>query len=223
MSADVLALFDLDHTLLPHDSDEQWVAFLVDRGLLDRARYEIANRELIDRYNRGEADLVEFTEFYLSTLVPFDAAQLAQLRERYIEEIIRPRITERARAMVDRHRDTGDLVVITTAVFDFLAVPIAAEFGLDHVIATVAETIDGRYTGRVSGTANTREGKVERLHRWLEARGRRLADFREVWAYSDSLNDLPLLSQVSHPVAVNADPVLAAHARHHGWPIVQFA
>ncbi len=83
MPADVLALFDLDHTLLPHDSDEQWVAFLIDRGLLDRARYAVANRELIDRYNRGEADLVEFTEFYLATLVPFSAGQLAELRQRY--------------------------------------------------------------------------------------------------------------------------------------------
>jgi HAD superfamily hydrolase (TIGR01490 family) len=221
--ADVLALFDLDHTLLPHDSDEQWVAFLLDRGLLDRGRYETANRELIDHFNRGEADLVEFTEFYLSTLVPFDAARLAELRRCYIEEFIRPRITERARAMVDRHRDSGDLVAITTAVFDFLAVPIAAEFGLDDVIATVAEFVDGRYTGRISGIANAREGKVERLHGWLAARGRRLADFRAVWAYCDSLNDLPLLSLASHPVAVNADPVLAAHARHRGWPIVQFA
>jgi HAD superfamily hydrolase (TIGR01490 family) len=221
--ANVLALFDLDHTLLPHDSDEQWVAFLVDRGALDRSRYTAANRDLIDRYNRGEADSGEFTEFYLSTLIPFEAERLVQLRRHYIEDIIRPRISERARAMVDRHRDDGDLVVITTAVFDFLALPIAAEFGLDDVIATVAESVDGRFTGRVSGTANTREGKVERLHAWLAARGRRLADFREVWAYSDSLNDLPLLSLVSHPVAVNADPVLAAHARHHGWPIVQFA
>ena len=223
MPADVLALFDLDHTLLPHDSDEQWVTFLIGRGLIDRGRYEIANREFIDRYNRGEAGLVEFTEFYLSTLVPFDGARLAGLRQAYIEEVIRPRITERARAMVDRHREDGDQVVITTEVFDFLAVPIAAEFGLDDVIATVAEVVDGRYTGRVSGIANTREGKVERLYGWLAARGRRLADFRAVWAYCDSLNDLPLLSVVSHPVAVNADPVLAAHARHRGWPIVQFA
>jgi HAD superfamily hydrolase (TIGR01490 family) len=221
--ADVLALFDLDHTLLPHDSDEQWVTFLIHLGLLDRGQYETANRDFIDRYNRGEADLVEFTEFYLSTLRPFGTARLVDLRRRYIENLVRPRITERARAMVDRHRDSGDLVVITTEVFDFLAEPIAAEFGLDAVIATVAEIVDGRYTGRVSGVANTREGKVERLHGWLAARSRRLADFREVWAYCDSLNDLPLLSQVSHPVAVNADPVLAAHARHRGWPIVQFA
>jgi HAD superfamily hydrolase (TIGR01490 family) len=221
--ADVLALFDLDHTLLPHDSDEQWVAYLVEQRALDRTKYRIANGELIDRYNRGEAGAVEFAEFYLSTLVALDMDRLLELRERYIAEIIRPRIGVRARAMVERHLEAGDLVAITTAVFAFIARPIAAEFGVSECIATEAEMVDGRYTGRMTGIANTREGKVERLRDWLGARGQGLADFREVWAYSDSLNDLPLLSLVSHPVAVNADPVLAAHARHHGWPIVQFA
>lgn len=223
MAADTLALFDLDHTLLPHDSDEQWVAFLMEARMLDRNRYRDANRELIERYNRGEAGAGEFTEFYLSTLTGFSPEDLAALRERFIAELIRPRIGERARAMVDLHRESGDIVVITTAVFSFLAHPIAAEFGVADCIATEGEIVDGRYTGRVQGVANTREGKVERLHDWLSQRGRTLADFREVWAYSDSQNDLPLLSLATHPVAVNADPVLAAHARHHGWPIVQFA
>jgi HAD superfamily hydrolase (TIGR01490 family) len=223
VAADVLALFDLDHTLLPHDSDQQWVAFLVDEGLLDGARYRSANEELIERYNRGEAAGREFTEFYLSSLVPFDETQLLDLRNRFVRELIRPRISDRAQAMVDLHRDTGDVVVITTAVIAFLAVAIGAEFGISDVIATEGEQVDGRYTGRITGVANTREGKVERLHAWLAARGQKLADFRETWAYCDSLNDLPLLSQVTHPVAVNADPVLAAHARHKGWPIVQFA
>jgi HAD superfamily hydrolase (TIGR01490 family) len=125
------------------------------------------------------------------------------------------------RGLVDRHRTAGDLVVLTTAVMRFLAEPIAAEFGIADVIATDAECIDGRYTGRASGIANLREGKVERLLAWLAARGRRLADFRETYAYCDSLNDLPLLSHVSRPVAVNADSVLAAHARHMGWPVLQ--
>lgn len=223
MAADVLALFDLDHTLLPHDSDQQWVNFLIDEGMLDGGQFRAANEELIERYNRGEAAGLEFTEFYLSSLVPFDAAQLEALRDRYILEIIRPRISDRAQAMVDRHREAGDLVVITTAVIAFLAVPIAHEFGVAEVIATEGEQVGGRYTGRIAGIVNTREGKVERLHAWLAARGKLRADFTEIWAYCDSLNDLPLLSQVSHPVAVNADPVLAAHARHAGWPIVQFA
>ena len=112
---------------------------------------------------------------------------------------------------------------MTTAVFRFLAEPIAAEFDIVDVIATDAERVDGRYTGRVAGLPNTRDGKVERLLMWLAARGQALADFRHVYAYSDSMNDLPLLSLVSNPVAVNPDAVLAAHARHMGWPAMQIA
>ena len=221
MPTDILALFDLDHTLLPHDSDEQWVEFMMAEGALARAPYESANRALIARYNRGEAGPLEFTEFYLSTLKGVDPARLADLRERYLLARVRPSITAKARALVDKHRVVGDVTVITTAVSRFLAAPIAAEFQVSDLIATEAEIIDGRYTGRVAGTPNMREGKIERLHEWLATRGERLGDYREVWAYSDSQNDLALLSHVTHPVAVNADPVLAFHARHKGWPIVQ--
>jgi len=221
VSADALALFDLDHTLVPHDSDEQWVAFLVDEGVLDRVQWDIANRDLIARFNRGEAGAIEFTEFYLSTLAQFDERTLAALRDRYLATRVRPRIAAPARALVERHRSAGDLLIVTTAVFRFLSEPIAGEFGIADVIATEAERIDGRYTGRVAGVPNAREGKVERLLMFLAARGQRLTDFREIYAYCDSLNDLPLMSQVSKPVAVNADPVLAAHARHMGWPVMQ--
>ncbi len=221
MTADVLALFDLDHTLVPHDSDEQWVAFLVEEGVLDRVQWDIANRDLIARFNRGEAGAIEFTEFYLSTLAQFDERTLAALRDRYLATRVRPRIAASARALVERHRGAGDLLIVTTAVFRFLSEPIAAEFGIADVIATEAERIDGRYTGRVAGVPNAREGKVERLLMFLAARGQRLTDFREIYAYCDSLNDLPLMSQVSKPVAVNADPVLSAHARHMGWPVMQ--
>jgi HAD superfamily hydrolase (TIGR01490 family) len=218
MPADVLALFDLDHTLMPHDSDEQWVSFLVEQGALEPARYEAANRDLNARYNRGEAGPLEFTEFYLSTLVGFDAAELVRWREKYLARKIRPRISQSARALVGRHRSAGDLVVVTTAVFRFLADAIAAEFGIADVIATEAQQVDGRYTGRVTGIPNVRDGKYERLVAWLAGRGQTLGDFRECWFYGDSLNDLPLFTHVTNPVVVNADPVLAAHARHMGWP-----
>ncbi len=223
MSADVLALFDLDHTLVPRDSDEQWVEFLIDEGRIDAERFEVANRDLNARFNRGEADTIEFAEFYLSTLTAFDDDTLRALRERFLEQRIRPRILPAARELVLRHRAAGHLCVITTAVIRFLSQPIAAEFGVDHVIATEGERVDGRWTGRVAGATNTREGKVERLHQWLAARGEWLRDFREVWAYCDSVNDLPLMSIVTRPVAVNADPVLAAHARHQGWSVATFA
>ena len=223
MTADVLALFDLDHTLIPHDSDEQWVAFLVEQGALDAIRYDAANRELIARYNRGEAGSAEFTEFYLSTLTGFDDAELLRWREKYLVRIIRPRISEAAKTLVQRHVAAGDRLIVTTAVFRFLADPIAAEFGIHDVIATEAEMIDGRYTGRVAGVPNIREGKYERLVTWLASRGEKIADFRECWFYGDSLNDLPLFTHVTHPVVVNADPVLAAHARHMGWPELRVA
>jgi len=218
MPADVLALFDLDHTLMPHDSDEQWVAFLVEQGALDAVRYDAANRDLIARYNRGEAGSIEFTEFYLSTLASLDVPEALQWREKYLARKIRPRIRQSARALVERHRAAGDRLLVTTAVFRFLADPIAAEFGIHDVIATEAEQIDGKYTGRVVGIPNIREGKYERLVAWLAERGERITDFRECWFYGDSLNDLPLFTHVTNPVVVNADPVLAAHARHMGWP-----
>jgi len=128
MPADVLALFDLDHTLMPLDSDEQWVAFLVEQGALDAVRYDAANRDLIARYNRGEAGSIEFTEFYLSTLTSFDQGELLRWREKYLTRKIRPRIRQSARALIERHSAAGDRLLVTTAVLRFLADAIAAEF-----------------------------------------------------------------------------------------------
>lgn len=218
MNHDILALFDLDHTLLPQDTDEQWTEFLLEHGRLDRAAFDAASHDLVARYNRGEAEALEFTEFYLSTLTGFEPDELAALHAAFMHERVLPTIPAAARELIGKHRRLGHLMVLTTATSRFLTAPVARELGFEHHIATEPEMKDGRYTGRVAGTPNMREGKVERLLDWLAARGMKLSDFRESWFYSDSQNDLPLLSHVTHPVAVNADPVLAAHARHKGWP-----
>jgi HAD superfamily hydrolase (TIGR01490 family) len=218
MPSDILALFDLDHTLLPHDSDEQWIEFMLANGKLDRASYESANRDLVARYQRGEAGPIEFTEFYLSTLKPFTTTELEALHDTFMRERILPTIPAAARDLIAKHRKLGHFMILTTATSRFLTGPIAKELGFEHHIATEPEMKEGRYTGRVKGTPNMREGKVERLLVWLAERRMKLSDFRESWFYSDSQNDLPLLSHVTHPVAVNADPVLAAHARHKAWP-----
>ena len=218
---DVLAIFDLGHTLLPHDTDEQWIAFLIAAGKLDRVEYDSANRDLIARYKRGEAGALEFTEFYLSTLSRFLPTELGEVREAFMRERIVPSISQAARDVVAKHRRLGHLLVLTTATPRFITEPVAHELGFAHHIATDAEMRDGRFTGRVMGTPNMREGKVERLLDWLSVLNLKLADFRESWFYSDSQNDLPLLSHVTHPVAVNADDMLAAHARLRGWPQIQ--
>jgi HAD superfamily hydrolase (TIGR01490 family) len=221
MTSEVIALFDLDHTLLTVDSDEAWVEFLIEDGILDRAKFEQSNHDLVARYRAGRATSVEFTYFYLSTLVGHDPATLDAWHARYLERKVRPAISTAARELVAKHRNEGHLTVLTTATGRFIVAPIGRELGFDNVIATEPEMKDGRYTGRVSGIPNMREGKVTRLDAWLAERGAALGHFRQSWFYSDSVNDLPLLLQVTHPVAVNADPSLAALARMKGWPQIE--
>ena len=218
MTPDVLALFDLDHTLLTLDSDEAWVEFLIEEGTLDRSAFERANHDLMSRYRAGEVTSVEFTHFYLSTLVGRDPSTLAQWHATFLQRKIRPAITAAARALLARPQADDHLLILTTATSRFITAPIARELGLENLIATEPEIKDGSYTGKIAGTPNLREGKVTRLESWLGERGLTLGVFRQSWFYSDSVNDLPLLLRVTHPVAVNADPALAAVARERGWP-----
>jgi HAD superfamily hydrolase (TIGR01490 family) len=218
---DTIALFDLDRTLLTIDADEAWVEFLLDEGALDRSRFEPAMHDVSRRYGRGEIGIHEFVEFYLSTLAPHDPARLEAWRQRWLAERIFPAIAPAARALVEKHRAAGHLIVMSTAASRFLTAPIAEELGIEHLIATEPQMRAGRYTGKAEGMPNMREGKIARLEAWLSSRGTGLDAFRESWFYSDSRNDIPLLSRVTHPVAVNADPTLAELARAKGWPQLQ--
>jgi HAD superfamily hydrolase (TIGR01490 family) len=218
---DAIALFDLDRTLLAIDADEAWVEFLIEEGALDRKKFEPAMRDVSKRYRRGEISGQEFCEFYLSTLAPHEPTRLEAWRQQYLTKRIFPAISAAAHTLVAKHRTAGHLVVLTTAASRFLAAPIAAHLGIDNLIASEGEMKDGRYTGKVEGTPNMREGKIARLDAWLAERGTALAAFRESWFYSDSRNDLPLLSRVTNPVAVNPDLTLAAHAAAKGWPVLQ--
>ena len=213
-----LALFDLDETLLAGDSDYEWGQFLVERGVLDRATYEARNRDFYDRYRAGTLDLAEFLDFQLKPLSWFSRAELDAWHAEFMTAKILPMIRPGARALLERHRDS--LRVIITATNAFVTGPIAAFLGVPDLVATDLETQNGRFTGRALGTPCFREGKVARLEQWLAARGQRLADFEDSWFYSDSANDIPLLSLVTHPVAVHPDDRLRAHALAAGWPIL---
>ena len=221
MPAATIALFDLDGTLLTIDADEAWVEFLMDEGALDRGRFELAMREVEEGYRRGEIGIYEFCEFYLSTLPPYEPARLEAWRGRYLAERIFPAVSTAARSLLAKHRAAGDLMVLTTAASRFLAAPIARNLGFEHLIATEAQMAAGRYTGKVEGTPNMREGKISRLDAWLADRGMTLAGYAKSWFYSDSRNDIPLLSRVTHPVAVNPDSTLEALAREKRWPVLQ--
>ena len=213
-----LALFDLDNTLLTGDSDYEWGQFLVDHGVLDRDAYEAQNRAYYEQYVAGTLDIHEYLGFALRPLAEHTPAELERWHAEFMRLRILPMITPAARALVQRH--AGELCAIITATNSFITAPIAREFGVPHLIATEPEKLDGRFTGRVSGTPCFREGKIERLREWLSSLGHRLPQFEESTFYSDSHNDLPLLERVSRPVAVDPDDALAAEARRRQWAVI---
>ncbi|WP_241133309.1 HAD family hydrolase [Achromobacter insuavis] len=221
MTSRRLALFDLDHTLLPLDSDYQWADYLARTGRAgdpDEARRR--NDDLMDRYNRGELTAEQAAEFMLGLLAAHAPFELAAWHEDFMAEVIRPSITSAARELVESHLEAGDLCAVVTATNSFVTAPIARAFGIPHLVATDAEVQRGRYTGRILGTPSFKEGKVVRVNDWLGAMGLGLADFSESFFYSDSVNDVPLLEKVTRPIAANPSPTLRAIAQERGWQVI---
>ncbi len=212
-----LALFDLDHTLLTGDSDVLWCDFLMDEGLLDRSSFAARNAQMEADYKAGSVDAQAFAGFYVSTLAGRSPAQWQPLRERFLHEVIAPRIPVEAHALVRAHHAAGDTVVMTTATNRFITELTAQHLRIEHLIATECELREGVFSGRTRGVLNMRAGKVERLHAWLGERGQAFGAFAHTTAYSDSINDLPLLQAVHEPVAVDPDAKLLAHAQQQGW------
>jgi len=222
MTSNRLALFDLDHTLLPLDSDYQWADFLARTGRagdpeIARAR----NDELMQRYNAGELTAQEAAQFMLGLLAAHDPLDLAHWHEEFMKDVIRPRMTAPACDLVRKHLANGDLCAIVTATNSFVTAPIARAFGVPHLIATDPQYVAGRYTGNIHGTPSFREGKVVRVNDWLAGMGRALNEFDQSYFYSDSINDLPLLEAVTHPVVTNPSAALHDVARQRQWPVLQ--
>lgn len=212
-----LAIFDLDNTLIAGDSDYLWGQFLVDQGLVDRDAYEAANARFYEDYKAGHLDIAEFLAFALQPLAAHDPESLYRWRAAFIRDKIEPILLPAARTLIARHQAAGDTLMIITATNRFVTAPIAALYGIGHLIATTPEFRDGRYTGRFEGTPCFQSGKVTRLNEWLDAHQGALDGS---WFYSDSHNDLPLLEKVSHPVAVDPDPILQRHAAANRWPVI---
>lgn len=213
-----LALFDLDHTLLPLDSDYQWADFLARTGRAgDPAQAQRRNEELMELYNAGNLTAERAAEFMLGLLSRASMAELAQWHEAFMAEVIRPAILPIAQDLVQQHIAQGDLCAIVTATNEFVTAPIARAFGIPQLIATVPEIRDGRYTGKIHGVPSFQAGKVVRVNAWLNDMGAKLSDFEASYFYSDSHNDLPLLEVVTHPIATNPNPALRQLADERGW------
>ena len=229
LAAPRLALFDLDNTLLAGDSDHAWGEFLIEQGLVDEARHRAQNDAFYEQYLQGELDIHGYVAFTLEPILSLAPAELDALRQEFVTTRVASIMLPQAVALVNSHRDAGDLCVIITATNEFITQPIAAAFGVEHLIATgleqTGESDARRYTGAIAGTPCYQQGKITKLTAWLEERALRaakeepLASLADSILYSDSFNDLPLLSAVTTAVAVDPDPRLAAEAQARGWEI----
>jgi HAD superfamily hydrolase (TIGR01490 family) len=217
-----LALFDLDGTLIPKDSDHAFGEFIVALGWADGETFRRRNDAFYDDYLAGRLDIDAYVDFATAPWRDRPAAELAQAAARFLDVVVRPMLHAEALALVQGHQDVGDLVAVVTATNDFVTRPIARLFGIDELIATDLQRDDaGRVTGRIAGVPSFREGKVTRVQQWLAARGLALHDFERSTFYSDSTNDLPLLECVSAPVATNPGPALERIAQERGWPVLK--
>ncbi|AHV94421.1 HAD family hydrolase [Bordetella holmesii] len=221
MSTRRLALFDLDHTLLPLDSDYQWADYLARTGRAgDPEQARRRNDDLMERYNQGELTAEQAAEFMLGLLAAHSPFDLAAWHEAFMTEVIRPALQARPMELVASHLAAGDLCVVVTATNSFVTAPIARAFGIPHLIATDAEYLNGRYTGRIEGMPSFKAGKVLRVNQWLAAQHLTLGDFSESFFYSDSTNDIPLLEVVTRPIATNPSPSLRQTATERGWQVL---
>lgn len=210
-----LAIFDLDHTLLNGDSDHAWGEFLVNKGIVDESFYRTQNDHFYELYKQSKLDILEYLAFALEPLTRFSISELTDLHREFMQDYVLPMRQAKADALLQRHREQGDYLLIITATNGFITRPIAAALGVDDILATDPEIVDGRYTGGIVGTPCYQAGKVTRLQQWLQQTGH---DLSGSYFYSDSINDLPLLETVSHPVVVDGDDRLLAEAQQRGWP-----
>ena len=211
-----LAIFDLDNTLLNGDSDHAWGEFLVNKGIVDTEHYARCNNGFYQDYQQGCLDIDAYLNFCLEVLSLHPLHQLQQWRSQFIEEKIKPMLLPKAQALIEKHRNAGDTLLIITATNQFVTSPIAELLKIKHLLASEAELIDGLYTGKPIGIPCYQSGKISRLNIWLKHTSLNL---KGSTFYSDSHNDLPLLEKVDHPVAIDPDPQLHQIATQRGWPI----
>ncbi len=213
-----LALFDLDNTILAGDSDHNWNRFLIKEGYLDKATHAERNDKFHAEYISGSLDVYAYCEFVFEPLSKNSRSLLNQLLKKYVEEVIKPMITDKAYALVNKHREAGDLLIVITATNSFITKPIAELFAIENLIGTDPEEKEGEFTGKVIGLPSFQEGKVIRLEAWLKSKNLTLTAFEKSYFYSDSHNDLPLMKKVTHPIAVDSDEILTEYAKSKGWP-----
>jgi HAD superfamily hydrolase (TIGR01490 family) len=215
-----VTLFDLDHTLLPIDSDYSWGVFTQAIGWCDPVDFKRRNDEFYEHYKAGTLDVHAYVRFATEAVRVRGREAAMEARDRFMREVIGPAVRPEALALVRDHQRAGDRVLIVTATNEFVTEPIAQAFGIQELIAVrLQRGADGWITGEIDGLPSLRAGKVARVDEWLRTQGLGW-DEVETTFYSDSPNDLPLLERCDHPVATNPDEALRRVATERGWRIL---
>lgn len=212
-----LAIFDLDNTLIAGDSDHSWGEFLVDQNIVDRQLYKKMNDKFYADYESGCLDIFAYLEFSVEPLTQFSLQELDILHQQFMRDIIEPMKLDQAETLINHHRQAGDRVLVITSTNRFIVEPICKSLGINEIIATDLQIIDGKYTGKVDGTPTFKEGKVERFNQWLKEQN---TNNEGSYFYSDSINDMPMLLEVTYPIAVDPDPALRKEAESRHWEII---
>ena len=212
-----LAIFDLDNTLIAGDSDHSWGEFLVDQNIVDRQLYKRMNDKFYADYESGCLDIFAYLEFSLEPLTRFTLEELDKLHQQFMRDVIEPMKLGQAEALINHHRQAGDRLLVITSTNRFIVEPICKSLGIDEIIATDLQIIDRKYTGRVEGTPTFKEGKVTRFNQWLKEQK---TSSEGSYFYSDSINDMPLLTEVAYPIAVDPDSTLRKEAESRNWKII---
>ena len=212
-----LIIFDLDETLIKVDSDVEWGRYLIDKNLVDPDEWKSKNEKFYSQYKSGQLNIDEYLAFSCEPLKNINLDVLKKHRKTFISERIKPNILKKGQRLIEKHRSEGDELLVITATIEFITKPIVALLGIEQIIAPIPEFANGAYTGKIVGIPSFRNGKLDRLNQWLKKNNKA---FDNITFYSDSHNDIPLLSAVTKPVAVDPDPILLEESKKRNWLII---
>ena len=215
-----LAIFDLDHTLLPFDSDKAWNQFLIDIGAVDEDYYQENNERFYQDYLDAKLDIRAYQRFACEVLQNYSIEQVTEWRDQYIQDIVRPQLQIKALECIQAYKIEGFHTLIISATNTFIVEPIASLHGVNSFLGCVFKIVDGKYTGELTGIPTYKEGKITALDAWLDSQGTKA---QTIHFYSDSINDRPLLERADQAFVVDPDQSLAELAHERGWPVIQFA
>ncbi|MBE6390157.1 MAG: HAD-IB family hydrolase [Lentisphaerae bacterium] len=213
-----LHVFDMDNTLIENDCDVSWKEFLVAEKLAPQSALDEA-QFFFDQYNRGCLDEEAFAEFQLREFAGHTPDEMRVWCKKHFEVIVRPAIRSKAKKYIDELKNAGHTCAIITSTNHYIAEPVAEFLGISELYGTPLELADGRFTGAMAGKSFVGRGKVMVLERLCA--GLNISP-STVWAYGDSVNDIPMLEAAGRAFAVSPSAALQETAARKNWTILDW-